>query len=233
MDTSQGLHVGIIMDGNRRYAKKKGLISTLGHYHGAKSLEKLLKDIYEDNLDIKEVTFYAFSMENFKRSNEELDALFKVFRENMKVLNSDKKFRPNARIRFRGRLNLFPEDLQEEMNKIMASNNDDYKITLNFLMAYNGQDEIADAVNKIIGNGEKEITRDTIKKHIYLNDSKEADIIIRTGMDDGARLSGFMLWDSSYAELYFLKEFWPEFSHKMLKEIVEDYKNNRHRRFGK
>ncbi len=233
MTQKKGLHIGIIMDGNRRYAKKKGLPSNLGHHHGARTLEKILKTLHEDNLGIEELTFYAFSMENFSRDKKELDSLFNVFKENIIKLNKDTTYRKNARIRFKGRLRLFPQELQEEMEKVEATNKTEYKITINFLMAYNGQDEIADAVKKIIGNGEKEITRETIKKHTYLNDSNEADVIIRTGMEDGARLSGFMLWDSSYAELYFLKEHWPEFTHKMLKGIINDFNENRNRRFGK
>jgi undecaprenyl diphosphate synthase len=230
---SDKLHVGIIMDGNRRYAKKNMMPDYLGHHHGAKALENLLKQIKDDNPGISEMTFYAFSMENFSRSEEELENLFSILKDSIVSLGKEKESRKRARIRFLGRLHLFPQGLQDAMKDVMQQNNEYYDITLNFLMAYNGQDEIADAIKKIIDNGEDDISRETIKKHCYMHDSSEADIIIRTGMADGARLSGFMLWDSSYAELYFLKEYWPEFTHKMLKEIVSDYKENRNRRFGK
>jgi len=226
-------HVAIILDGNRRFAKRLNLDPWKGHEWGEKKVQKLLD--WSKDAGIKELTFYALSLQNFNRPKQEFDYILKLFLDAAEKLLDDKRLETyNLRIRFIGRINLFPKNIQELMNKIMekTKNNSDYIV--NFAMAYGGREEILDAVKKIIPQIKKGIiTGDNLSdkmfsKFLYLED--EPDLIIRTGGEK--RTSNFLLWQSFYSEWIFLDKFWPEFEKDDFLNCIIEY-SNRERRIGK
>ena len=229
------MHVGIIMDGNRRHARGRGDLAYTGHSRGYEALKQLLEDLSNENLGITELSLYAFSCENFKRDDEELEHSFDLFRRALHELEREEPSRKKVRgtIRFVGRLDLFPDDIRDAMLRVMETHREG-DVRINFLTGYNGQDEIVDATKRIIKRGlhASDIDRSTIRENSYLPDSTPVDLIIRTGMEDGARLSGFMLYHASYAELVFLEDYWPEFTHAKLKTCIEEFRA-RNRRFGR
>lgn len=226
-------HIGIILDGNRRFAKRLMLKPWMGHEWGAKKVEKIfdwLKDI-----GVKEATLYAFSVENFNRPKEELNYLMKVFDDEFgRLLNNERIHKEKLRINFIGRIWMFPKNIYDKMQKLMeiTKNYNDYIV--NFAMAYGGRAEIIDATKKIaemVKEGKlnvDEINEEVFKKELYME--SEPDLIIRTSGEQ--RTSGFLLWQGSYAELYFCPKLWPEFEKEDLLKAIEDY-NSRERRFGK
>ncbi|MFT4308484.1 MAG: polyprenyl diphosphate synthase [Candidatus Woesearchaeota archaeon] len=229
------MHVGIIMDGNRRHARGLGEIAYTGHSKGYETLKRLLEDLSKDDLGIRELTLYAFSCENFRRDEKELEHSFNLFRHALSELQNAEERRPNVKgaLRFVGRLDLFPDDIRDAMLKVNETYTEE-GVRINFLAAYNGQDEIVDATRRIVKRGlhASDIDRTTIRENSYLPDSQPVDLVIRTGMEDGARLSGFMLYHASYAELVFLEDYWPEFTHAKLKTCIDEFKE-RNRRFGR
>lgn len=227
-------HVGIIMDGNRRWAKSKGLPVFEGHRRGkenTRSIENACVDA-----GVKTLTLYAFSSENLKKREEgEKKFLLSLFERAFKEYAKDKDVHKHRiRINVFGRTELLPENVRKaiETAKKATENYDSYY--LNICLVYDGQDEIVDAVRKIVKEGVKpeQIDRQTIKKHLYTKDCPEADFIIRTGMNKEKRLSGFLLWDSSYSEFYFTPVFWPAFDKAEFIKALIDYQK-RERRFGK
>ena len=228
-------HIGIIMDGNRRYAKKMGLDPKVGHVLGAKKLEEVLKWCLE--LGIKEVTLYAFSTENFKRRKEEIEHIFNLMKKKLKELErSDVIHKNRVQIRFIGRLELLPMDLRELMKKLerMTKNYRNYR--LNIAVAYGGRSEILDAIKGIVKDAlegklrVEDITEKTISKYLYTKDSLDPDLIIRTSGEE--RLSNFLIWQSAYSELYFVDAFWPEFTKLDFLLAIRSYQK-RERRFGR
>lgn len=229
----KNLKVAIVLDGNRRYAMKKGLKSWQGHKFGAEKV----KDIIEwcGDLGIKELTLYSFSVDNFNRSGTEKKILFLLFGEYLKKLKNDERLDKNGiRVRFIGRLQMFPENIQKEMHEIMEKTKDNDKFKLNFAMAYSSKAEITDALKKIIQKlknkeiNENDIDEKLINENLYL--SSAPDILIRPGGEK--RISDFLLWQAAYTELIFLDKLWPEFTKEDLIECVEEFKR-RERRFGK
>ncbi|MBS3149541.1 di-trans,poly-cis-decaprenylcistransferase [Candidatus Woesearchaeota archaeon] len=225
-------HIGIIIDGNRRFAKKLMLKPWMGHEWGAKKVEQLF-DWCKD-LNIKELTLYAFSLENFNRPKEEFDYLMNVFYHEFERLEKDPRIDENKiRIRFIGRTWKFNQELQDVMKRIEEKTKKYTSYNINFAMAYSGRAEIIDAVKKLgnnIKNGEisvDEINEEVFSKNLYL--TSEPDLIIRTGGEK--RLSGFLLWQGSYAEFIFFDKMWPEFEKHDLISAVEEF-NKRQRRFG-
>jgi len=220
-------HIAIVLDGNRRYAKKVGIPQLKGHESGYNKIKDLLKWCIE--LGIKEVTLYCFSTENFNRNKKEVNYIFNLFRKNIDNFKKDKTIHDNkVKIRFVGRLSMFPNGMQKSMHEIMdlTKNYDNYK--LNLALAYGSRSEIVDAVKKIISKNIKDINEETITENLYL--PNDVDIFIRPGGEK--RLSNFLLWQSSYAELFFTDKLWPEFSKEDLIEIINKFKQ-RERRFGK
>ena len=219
-------HTAIILDGNRRYAKKYKLKPWEGHEKGSKNIENLLDWCSE--LGIKELTLYTFSVENFKRKKEEVKFLMMLFRKQMKKLEKDKRIEKNKiKVNFIGRLNLFPKDIQSSMKRITEKTKKHNKFRINFAMGYGGRAEIIDAVNRIIKKGIKKVNEDIMTKNLYL--SNEPDLVIRTGGEK--RVSNFLIWQSYYSEWYFTKKLWPEFSKKDLIKAVNDF-SRRERRYG-
>jgi len=228
-------HIGIIMDGNRRYAKKLGLDPKMGHIFGAKKLEEVLKWCLE--LGVREVTLYAFSTENFKRSQDEIEHIFNLMKSKLRELEKSEVIHKNeVQIRFIGKLELLPDDLRILMKKIEDLTRSYNKYRLNIAVAYGGRSEIVDAIRNIVKDALKgrikaeDITEDTISKYLYTKDSLDPDLIIRTSGEE--RLSNFLIWQSAYSELYFVDALWPEFTKLDFLLAIRSYQK-RERRFGK
>ncbi|MAG52700.1 MAG: di-trans,poly-cis-decaprenylcistransferase [Nanoarchaeota archaeon] len=225
-------HVGIIIDGNRRFAKRLMLKPWKGHEWGAKKFEKLLE--WSQEYKIKELTLYTFSIENFDRPQNEFNYLMKLFEKEAISLLKDKRLQENGiKINFIGRIHKFPRHIQGLMHEIMNLTKENSNYIVNMAMAYGGRAEIIDATKKIsqqIKEGKlniEDINEEVFNKNIYLE--SEPDLIIRTSE---SRLSGFLLWQSSYAEIIFLPEvLWPEFSKEHFTQCLEEY-SKRKRRFG-
>lgn len=229
----KGIHIGIILDGNRRYAEKRHMPRWQGHSYGAKKVEELIKWCRE--LNVRELTLYSFSIENFNRQKKETEVLFKLFRKNIAKLKNDKKLtKNNVRINFIGRIEMFPSDMAKEMREVMEKTKKNKKYIVNFAMAYSGRAEIVDAVKKIALDLKerkveiKDIDEKTITKNLYLAD--EPDLIIRPGGEK--RASNFLIWQGYYSEWYFTNKLWPEFTKKDLIDAISDFEK-RERRFGR
>ena len=224
-------HVGIIMDGNGRWALERGLKRSAGHKEGGKTLEKLA--LHAKNIGIKVLTVYAFSTDNFKRSDEEvnflMDLLIYYFNEKL-----DKVCKDGIKIVFSGRREPLREDVLKSMDSIVEKTKNNKECILNICLNYGAQEEICDATLKIIddiNNGKlkkEELTREIYFKYLY-QDLPPIDLLIRTGKEH--RLSNFMLYQSFYAEIYFVDTYFPDFTEKDLDYAIE-YFNHRDRRFG-
>tara|TARA_Y100000310_G_scaffold315684_1_gene366497 strand:- start:5637 stop:6347 length:711 start_codon:yes stop_codon:yes gene_type:complete len=228
-------HIAIILDGNRRYAEKKGLSRLKGHEDGAKNVGELLKWCKE--LGVKEVTLYAFSTENFNRSKIEIDYLFGLFRQYfkrfLKDFNEKKNKEYDVKVKVVGDIKLFPDDMQESFLEIVDKTKDNGSLIVNFCLGYGSRLEITEALKKIIEKIKNDelnvdgINEDTIKDNLMLK--SEPDLLIRPGGEK--RLSNFLLWQLSYSELFFLDKMWPEITKEDLVVVVEEF-NSRERRFG-
>lgn len=226
-------HVGIVLDGNRRFAKRLMLKPWKGHEWGAKKVEKLFEWCKE--LNIKEITLYVFSLKNFNRPKQEFDYLMNLFTDFLsKPELIEKIHKSKIRINFIGRLNLLPKNLQKLMKNLSNSTSNYKDYIMNFAMAYDGRAEVIDATKKIakqVKEGKlnlSQINEEVFSKNVYLDSKPE--LIIRTSGE--RRTSGFLLWQGDYAEWYFLDKFWPEFEKEDLIKAINDFKN-RERRFGK
>ena len=224
-------HVGIIMDGNGRWAKARNLNRSMGHKAGADNLERLLKHVYE--LGIKYVSVYAFSCENFKRSEEEVNYLMDLF---IKMFSLKKKLfvRDKIKVIFSGRTDNLREDVLTSMNKLMEATKDFDNRVFNICLNYSGRFEIVDMVKKIstmIVNKKiniDDVNEKLINSNMY-QDLPDLDFVIRTSGEQ--RISNFMLWQSSYAEYYFPKILFPDFDANEFDKALVEYQN-RNRRFG-
>jgi tritrans,polycis-undecaprenyl-diphosphate synthase [geranylgeranyl-diphosphate specific] len=228
----EGMHIGIILDGNRRYAKKKNMNSWQGHKFGAEKVKELINWCKE--LNVRELTLYSFSVENFNRPKKEVQILMKLFEEYLKRLKEEMLKKNQIRIRFIGRIDMFSDNLRLEMEKLMEKTKDHRKYTINFAMAYGGRQEIVDAVKKISKKVSRkelsidEIDEKTVTENVYLAD--EPDLIIRPGGEK--RVSNFLIWQSYYSEWYFTDKLWPEFGKQDLIEAINEFRQ-RERRFGR
>lgn len=222
------LHLGIILDGNRRWAKERGLNSLMGHRSGSDNIKKITKASFKKG--IKVVTVFAFSTENWQREEKELGYLMKLFKsfvtKDTKELQGE-----GVRIKFFGRLSDFDLDLRKEMTRIEKETENNDKGQLNVCLSYSGRDEIVRAVNKAIGKSKGgEVTEEMINNNLDSKGLTDPDLIIRTSGEQ--RLSGFLTWQGIYSELYFTKKYWPAFNLKDLEIALADYAQ-RKRRFGK
>ncbi|KAL1494438.1 hypothetical protein ABEB36_010037 [Hypothenemus hampei] len=208
-------HIAIIMDGNRRYARKKQMEKLEGHSRGFDKLSQCLKWCLE--LDVKEVTVYAFSIENFKRTKEEVDHLLQLAREKFTKLfqEQDKLMEYGVCIRVIGNLTLLPEDLRQLMAKAMLITKDNNKAILNVAFPYTSRDEITNSIQTIIEAVREDkispddVTEDLISHCLYTNLSPNPDLLIRTSGE--VRLSDFLLWQTSRSQIQFAEVLWPEF----------------------
>ncbi|MBR9700037.1 di-trans,poly-cis-decaprenylcistransferase [Candidatus Woesearchaeota archaeon] len=217
-------HVGIILDGNRRYAEREKMKPWMGHHYGARNLSELIRKC--KHLPISQLTLYCFSMENFDRSAKEKKELFKLIRKHFAKLEDSPRIN-DIRLNFIGRLELFPKDMQELMRRLMRKTKKHTHYTVTFAMGYGGRQEIVDSVKKIIKKKIKKIDEETIAKHLYMQD--EPDLIIRPGGEK--RTSNFLMWQSAYSEWIFIPKLWPEFSERDMERALEMYRK-RKRRFG-
>ena len=226
-------HVGIIMYGNRRWAKEKGMIPSLGHKAGADNLKKVAEAC--EKFGIKHLTVFAFSTENWKRSKDEVKYLMDLF------LSYAKSFRKrlnekNYRVRMAGDKSALSEELQQEITYIEEATKNNDGLTINLAINYGGRAEIINATKNIaekVKSGEisiEEINEDLINRNMQTYDSPDPDLIIRTGGEK--RLSGFLIWQSAYSEFYFTKVYWPDFDGEELNKAIIEY-SNRKRNFGK
>jgi len=185
---------------------------------------------------IQYLSIYALSLENLKkRSEEEISYIFGIILDAVDAVIKEATVK-EEKVNFNviGRVHLLPEDVRIKTKELIEFTKENDQNFINLCIMYDGQEEIVDAVKQIIKNGVKaeDINRDVIKNHLYTRDFPEVDYIIRTGMDDGARISGFLLWDASYAEFKFRTDLWPDYSKEMVLEDLQDYAN-RNRRKGK
>lgn len=219
-------HLGIIADGNRRWAKEHGLPSIEGHRQGLKSIEALVNGAMEAGIPY--VTFYVFSTENWGRSEKEVSYIMKL--AETKILGYAEKMKAkNGRMVILGAKNRITPKLLTIIEKAEAITKDCDGITVGFCFNYGGEHEIADAAN-IAMEVEGEITPETIRKHLYHPEIPDIDMVVRTSGEE--RISGFMLWRSSYAEFMFIKKYFPEMNADDISAIIEEYEH-RNRRFGK
>jgi len=220
-------HIGVILDGNRRLAKKQLQESWKGHEMGARTVERLFA--WMVNLKIKELTLYAFSMQNFQRPKMEVDYLMKLFEVEFERLINDESIRRNGiKINFIGRIQLLPERVQQKVKELMEKTKDHQKHIVNFALAYGGREEIIDAMNKVLAEKCTTVDEESFRQHLYLG--SYPDLIIRTGGE--RRTSNFLPWQSIYSEWFFLEKMWPEFEKEDLVKVIEEFKM-REKRFGK
>lgn len=222
------MHVAIILDGNGRWAKEKGMPRTYGHTIGAKNVEVICKAAY--NLGVKYLTVYAFSTENWKRSKTEVGAIMKLLSEylsNCLKLSKDN----NMRVRVIGDRSGLSSEMQERI-RILEDESSGYT-GLNFTVAlnYGGRDEIVRCVKKIVDSGIKssDITEELISNNLDTSMLPDPDLLIRTGGEE--RISNYLLWQMAYTEYVFTEKYWPDFDEEELKRCIDIY-NTRNRRFG-
>ena len=218
-------HVGIIMDGNGRWAKERGLNRSKGHEAGYKTLKTTAKYILDSG--VKVLSVFAFSTENFNRPKEEVDFLMNLF---IKGFKKDSAFfnKENIKVVFSGRKEPLKKDVIEAMEYLSESTKNNTKGILNICLNYGGRSEIVDAVNHIIKGNLKEVDEEVINNYLY-NKLPDIDLLIRTSGE--VRISNFMLWQLSYAELYFPKCYFPDFNQEEFDKALLEY-TKRDRRFG-
>ncbi|HEX9862078.1 MAG TPA: polyprenyl diphosphate synthase [Candidatus Bathyarchaeia archaeon] len=229
-------HIAIILDGNRRWASGNDLNPWLGHKKGAETVEQLLE--WCDKLNVKIVTLYTFSTENFRRSPQEVEEIMRIAEEKFrKLLTNERIHRNKVHVKVIGRVNLLPEKLQQliaDVEKATANYDGQF---LNFAFAYGGRAEIVDAAKIIaekVKNGELDVgdvDESTFEKYLYTSHmpKQDPDLILRTSGEE--RLSGFLLWQSAYSELCFLDVFWPDFRLIDLLRTIRTFQK-RKRRYG-
>jgi len=218
-------HIAFIMDGNGRWAKKRGMPREYGHVKGAENFQRVVRHC--GDIGINTVTVYAFSTENWNRPENEVAQLMKLLYQ---YIDSAVRELEKNEIRFiflGGKEKLSPE-LRERMEELERLS-EKYSLTLNIALNYGGRDEIVHACNSLIKEGKTEVTEQDISSHLYTKQSPDPDLVVRTGGD--FRISNFLLWQSAYAEYYFTKTLWPDPDSKALDAIVENF-CTRHRRFG-
>ena len=222
-------HLAIIMDGNRRWARARGLDPVKGHEQAAKNaVEPLIERCVE--LGISYVTFWAFSTENWKRDKEELKGLFDVYRFALGSL-AIRFIKRGARLRILGDITRFPEDIAKKSLEMISKSSKNHKITVTFALNYGGRDEILRAVKKIINEKipAEKVDETVFSAHLDTAGIPDPDLIIRTGGEK--RLSGYLPWQSVYAELLFTPTLFPDFTPDQLDLAIADFKL-RDRRFG-
>ena len=220
-------HIAIIMDGNGRWAKKRGLPRSAGHAAGAKTFKQIAR--YCNKIGIKYLTVYAFSTENWKRPETEVKGIMDLFRSYLKDVDNFKG--ENIRLEFIGDREPLAEDIKKLMEHAEEESANATGLHLNMAINYGGRDEIVHAVKAIIKEGisAEEITEDTVASHLYTSGQPDPDFIIRPSGE--YRLSNYLIWQSAYAEYWFSDVLWPDFKPKHLDKALEDF-SNRNRRFG-
>lgn len=228
-------HLGIIMDGNRRFAKRLMKNPWQGHEWGARKVESVLDWCLE--LKIPEVTLWSFSIENMDRPKVEFEYLMNLFeKEFLEVVNKEKIHKNRVKVKVIGRIDLLPDRVSQSIKKAEDATKDYDNFTINFAIAYGGRQEILDATKKLIlaakdpGFNIGNIDEKTYRKYLYTGTTPDPDLVIRTSGEQ--RTSGFLIWQAAYSELYFCDKLWPEFEKADLLKAIDEY-THRKRRFGK
>ncbi len=226
-------HIAIIMDGNGRWAKKRGMPRTFGHKKGAENVVNITRAMKESG--VKYLTLYAFSTENWQRSEEEVSALMNLLKEYL-----NKEFREimenDVRLLFIGEKEMLAQDIQQKIAELEEKSKDNKSLTLCVALSYGSRQEIVNAVKSIAkdvetGNAKiDDISIDLISKRLYTKDIPDPDILIRTSGEQ--RISNYLLWQLAYTELFFTNTLWPDFGKEELLDIIQQF-NNRERRYGK
>ena len=233
MEDNMPKHIAIIMDGNRRWAKEKGLETKQGHKQGAKTLENIVR--YANKIGIKHISVYAFSTENWKRTQEEVSTLMLLFQTYLDDY-SKRADTENIKVKILGNLEELSPRMQKSIEKCMERTKDNTGITFNILLNYGGRDEIVKAIQKIsekVKNNEfdvKDINEDLVSDFLYTKGQPDPDLVIRTSGE--LRTSNFLPWQIVYSEFLFIDKNWPDFTEEDLDSAIEVYKN-RHKRLGK
>lgn len=222
-------HIGIVMDGNRRWARERGLTDFEGHEAGMENVRRIIDKAQE--MGVTNVTLYAFSTENWRRTKKEIRNIFRlmlkfIVKERVHILKN------NIRFRTIGDVKRLPVNLRTAIRELMRVSARNNKFILNIALDYSGRSEIVRAVRHLVKKGARamQITEEQIAEHLDTAGQVDPDLIIRTGGEQ--RLSNFLLWQGSYSELYFSPRMWPEFSDADFEEAIKEYQR-RERRFGK
>lgn len=225
-------HIAIIMDGNGRWAKERGLVRTEGHRRGAESVRETVQCCSE--LGVEYLTLYAFSTENWKRPKSEVDALMRMLERFLKDKTSEMNER-NVRLQAIGRLHDLPESCQKQLHKSIEATANNTGLNLIFALSYGGREEIIDGIKSLIESIEQGhldkgmIDTEVFSKHLYTRYFPDPDLLIRTSGE--MRLSNFLLWQLSYTEIHITPVLWPDFRRDAFMAAIEDY-SRRQRRFG-
>ncbi|KXA92964.1 UDP diphosphate synthase [candidate division MSBL1 archaeon SCGC-AAA259I09] len=228
-------HIGIILDGNRRYASEREMILDRGHILGAKKLEQVLD--WARELGIQYITVYAFSKENFDRSKEEIETLMKLFESKFNEIIGDNRVdKHEIRVNAVGDMDSLPPEVVSAIRRAEEATKEYDNYFLNIAIGYSGRQELVNAVRKICKSVKddeldiEDINKDVIEENLYTADLPDPDLIIRTSGEE--RLSGFLLWQSAYSELYFCEAYWPEFDKINFFQAVSNFQE-RERRYGR
>lgn len=226
-------HLAIIMDGNGRWAKQKGMLRVFGHENGTKSVRVTVESCAK--LGVKNLTLYAFSTENWNRPKVEVDTLMKLLvsslKKEIKTLQSN-----NIRLNAIGNLTNLPSGVQKELQEVIEKTSENTRMTLTLALSYGSREELIQVVKKIAHKvknniiSEEAIDESIINQHLYTHNLPDVDLVIRTSGEH--RISNFLLWQIAYAEFYFTEVLWPDFSENHLYEAIISYQK-RERRFGK
>jgi len=225
-------HIAIILDGNRRWAKAQGKPAVYGHKEGAKTLEKIAR--YANKIGLKYLTVYAFSTENWKRSEEEVSALMLLF-ENYLDDFAKKMKNSNVRLKVLGDIKALSSNLQKSIEKCVEGTKNNTGLTFNLAINYGGRNELVNAIKNISKEVKenkldlKDINEEVVSKNLYTKDMPDPDLLIRTSGE--MRLSNFLLWQLAYTEFLFIDKNWPDFTEEDLDNAIEVY-NKRNRKFG-
>jgi undecaprenyl diphosphate synthase len=219
-------HVAIIMDGNGRWAKKRGVARIRGHQAGVKAVREVVTACRD--VGVRFLTLYAFSSENWRRPALEITALMKLLK-NYLVGERDELIEKEVRLEAIGRLEKLPADVRAELARTMALTASFDRLVLTLALSYGGRAEIVDAARKVAAAGAGEVTEETISRHLYAPDHPDPDLLVRTSAE--LRVSNFLLWEIAYAEIYVTNVLWPDFRAKHLYAAIVDYQG-RERRFG-
>ena len=218
-------HIAFIMDGNGRWARKRGMPREYGHAVGADNMKTIVR--YCGNIGIDYVSLYVFSTENWKRPKQEVDAIMDLFSDYLDEAKRDLD-KNDARYVFMGDKSAFSDSLREKMNELEKLS-EHGKVTVNFAINYGGRDDIIHACREMLKDGCTDFTEEELSARLYTKGCPDPDIIVRTGGEK--RLSNFLLWQSSYSELYFTDTLWPDLKPAEIDRILDDFMK-RDRRFG-
>lgn len=219
-------HIGIIMDGNGRWATRQSLPRNMGHKEGINAVERTIDCAIK--YGVKYISVFAFSTENWKRSKEEINGIFDLVREYL-ANNRESFLAKGVKVTTMGDITKFPTDLHNELKKVIRDTSKNDKLTLNLALNYGGRADIVQAVNALIKKGVKSVTEGDISKALYSKNIPDPDFIIRTSGE--MRVSNFMLYQMAYSEFYFPKIMWPDFNERQFVRALKEY-SSRHRRYG-